>query len=159
MHVLLASADRASVNRIEALVHDLCFDRVMVECKRTAKVEEFERLSLCPWMDLVIFSPDNFLASARTPSRNVLTESLRGVRQVRNQRFLSFVAFGVSEENATEVLEAGVEVVLGPVWEREQFRTELARVLKLPGRVEQPAPAKWDLLRLLRSFTLAKSKA
>jgi hypothetical protein len=159
LHVLLASSDRTGINRIEALVHDLCFERVMVECKRIAKLEDFEKLSLCSWMDLVIFSPDNLLTSGRTASRNLLAESLRSVRQARKGRFLPFIAFGVSEHNASEVLEAGVEVVLGPVWDREQMRTELGRVLNLPARVEEPVPAKWDFLRLLRGFTLVKSKA
>src|ERR1041385_68480 len=138
LHVLLASSDHAAVNRIEALVHDLCFDRVMVECKRTARLDDFKKLSRCRWIDLVIFSPENLLGSGKPGLRYLLDETLHSVRQVRSQRFLPFVAFGVSEENATEVLEAGVEVVVGPVWAREQLGTELGRVLKLPARVEQP---------------------
>jgi len=159
LHVLLGSSDHAAINRVEALVHDLCFERVMVECKRTAKLEDIAKLSLCGWMDLVIFSPDNLLTSGKAAFRNLMAESLRCVRQTRRERLVPFVAFGVAEENASAVLEAGAEVVLGPVWSSEQLRTELSRVMNLPPRTQKPVAMKWDFLRVLRGLSLAKAKA
>ncbi len=58
LNILLGSSDRTATNRIEALLRDLCFERAMVECTRTARVDDLEKLGSCGWMDAIIFSPD-----------------------------------------------------------------------------------------------------
>jgi len=162
LNVLLGSSDRTASNRIEALVHDLCFERAMVECRRTARMDDFEKFGYCGWMDLIIFAPDNLLASAgQRGFRQVMLASLRIVQQIRKQSLMPMIAFGVSEQDKMQVLESGVDVVLGPIWESTQLTAELARILNLPVRIEnQPSSSRWHFLGgLFRGFTTAKSKA
>jgi len=137
LNILLGSSDRTATNRIEALLRDLCFERAMVECTRTARVDDLEKLGSCGWMDAIIFSPDNLLSGGRRGLRNVMAETIRAVRQIRKRNLIPFVAFGVSEDDKVQVYDAGVEVVLGPLCESDELRSELARILNLPAPIEK----------------------
>jgi hypothetical protein len=160
LNVLIASSDRASANRIEALLRDVCFERVMVDCKRSAQIGDIEKHARVGWTDLTILSPDHLLSSSRQRGfPQVMAESLHLIRHIRKQTLMPFIAFGVSAEDTTPVLDAGVETVLGPLWNADYFKNELERILRLPGRVEErPEPSRWQLLgNLLRGLPLKGS--
>ena len=160
LHVLLASSDRAAMNRIEALVHDVCFERALVECTRTARVDDFEKLGSCGWLDLIVFSPDSLLSASQRNSRNIMREAIRSVREIRKRTLIPFIAFGVSEDDKTQVYEAGVEIVLGRLLESDQLRAELTGVLNLPAPLQKVAPTRWGALgRFFPGLATAKTKA
>jgi len=140
LHVLLASSDRVTMNRIEALVHDICFERVLVEFTRTARVDDFEKLGSCSWLDLIIFSPDNLSSGTQRSSRNVFPEAIRAVREIRKRALMPLVAFGISEDDKMQVYEAGVDIVAGRLLEVDSLRAELTRVLNLPSPARKQAP-------------------
>src|SRR6478752_6657189 len=100
LHVLIASCDRTTANRIEGLLQDVCFERFMVDCRHTTKIADIEKLARVGWTELTILSPDNLLsASGQRGFRQVMAESLQLIRDIRKQALTPFIAFGVPEQN------------------------------------------------------------
>src|SRR5258706_10938761 len=86
LNILLVNSSRDGSNVIEALVRDVCYNRAIVECTRTARVDEFLRMICCEWLDLIIMPPDNLLPG--TNHRRFLgsmAEAIRAVQAIRNQ--------------------------------------------------------------------------
>ena len=132
LHVVLGNTDRAANNRIEAILHDVCFERAIIECARTARSDELVRLASCQWMDLVIFAPDNLLPTPglKRPG-GPFAEALRTAAVIRSESQIPMIAIGVSEHNKLELLEAGVNLALGIPFPTEAFRREAESLLNL----------------------------
>jgi len=150
LHVALGNTDRAVNNRIEAILHDVCFDRALIECARTARTDELVRLACCQWMNLVIFAPDNLLpmTGQKAPARP-FAEALRTARVIRSETQVPMIAIGVSEHDKLDLLEAGVNLALGIPFPAEAFRREAEALLNLPPTESlatdelNPASAGW----------------
>jgi hypothetical protein len=158
LRVLIVSSDRPAARRIEGLVLDVCFERAEVECHCCANLTDIEKLTRVGWPTLVILSPDNLvLPSGLRGFRQIMAESLQLIGTIRKHTLMPFIAFGVSQDDTTRVLEAGVEAVFGPFWDGTLFRNELERVLRLPARVEQAPPSRWQVFgNLLKGLSLAR---
>ncbi len=139
LHVVLGNTDRAANNRIDAILHDVCFERAVIECARTARSDELVRLACCQWMDLVVFAPDNLLPMAgQRMAGGAFAEALRTARVIRSETLIPMIAIGVSEHNKLELLEAGVNLALGIPFPTDAFRREAEALLNLPPK-EAPA--------------------
>ena len=134
LHVVLGNTDRAANNRIEAMLHDVCFERAVIECARTARSDEMVRLACCQWMDLVVFAPDNLLPTpGLRRGSGPFAEALRTAAVIRSESQVPMIAIGVSEHNKLELLEAGVNLALGIPFPAEAFRREAESLLNLPS--------------------------
>jgi hypothetical protein len=159
LRVLIVGSDRPAARRIEGLVLDVCFERAEVECHCSANLADIEKLTRVGWPNLVILSPDNLvLLSGLRGFRQVMAESLQLIGTIRKHTLLPFIAFGVSQDDAAVVLEAGVEAVFGPFWDGDVFKNELERVLRLPARIEQVVPpSRWQMFsNLLKGLSVAR---
>jgi hypothetical protein len=146
LHVVLGNTDRAANNRIEAILHDVCFERAVIEFARAARTDELVRLACCQWMNLVVFAPDNLLpAPGQRMAAGPVAEALRTTRVIRSETLVPMIAVGVSEDDKLELLEAGVNLALGIPFPAEAFRREAEALLNLPptetAATEQVTPA------------------
>jgi len=139
LHVLLGNCDRTLNNRIEAILRDVCFERAVVEFSRTGRSDEFVQMAGFHWMDLIIFAPDNLYPQAgRKAVGGPFAEGLRAARLVRSESEIPMIAVNVSEHNKLELLEAGVNAVVGIPFQAAAFGAELRTLLNYPAD-EEPA--------------------
>jgi hypothetical protein len=159
LRVLIASSDRPAAKRIEGLLLDVCFERAEVDCRCSPNLADIEKLTRFGWPALIILSPDHLLVpSGQRGFRQIMAESLQLIARIRKQTLTPFIAFSVSEQENTRVLDAGVEAVFGPFWDGDQFKSEIERALRLPARVNQVAePTRWQFLSgLFKGLSVAR---
>src|SRR2546421_12800030 len=82
--LLLANADRRTSNIVETAVLDVCYNQAVVECVRTARVDEFIQQSFLATYDLLIVAADGLPAE---PSRRAgwvtVEEDARAVEAIK----------------------------------------------------------------------------
>jgi hypothetical protein len=139
LHVVLGNTDRTANNRIETILHDVCFERAVIKWSRTARSDELVRLACCQWTNLVLFAPDNLLPTPGLKrAGGPFAEALRTASLIRSESLVPMVAIGVSEQNKLELLEAGVNLALGIPFPGDAFRREAESLLNLPPTETTP---------------------
>src|SRR2546423_8305628 len=83
LNVLLCNSDRRVNNLIEVLVRDVCYNQAVVNCTRSAQVEDFIILAREKECDLVILAPNDLLAAGGRPlHRASLGEAIRAIGEI-----------------------------------------------------------------------------
>jgi DNA-binding response OmpR family regulator len=161
LNVLLCNSDRRVANLIEALVRDVCYNQAVVNCTRSAQVEDFIIQARERECDLIIVAPDDLLlAGGRRVPRGSISEAVRAVREIRERRGMPIIAVGISAEFEVALLEAGVDRVMEIPFNCDKLKSAVRQVLNLPEWVEPPAvPERWSLtgalMRTLQRLTHA----
>jgi len=123
--LLLANSDRRSSNLSEVVIRDLCFERAIVECTRTSRIDEFLFLGTREQFDLIIVAPDHLVPE---PSRKMahvpVDEALRGIRRIKRQCAAPMIAVCVPAGYESALIEAGAAAALGLFFRSEALEVE-----------------------------------
>jgi DNA-binding response OmpR family regulator len=157
INLLLANADRRTRNLVESIVHDACYNQVVLECARTARVDELAYEAWSYEFQLVILAADTLQPE---PSRRgvawvQLDEILLAIRNIKSHRVTWVIVTGATPENEFLILEAGADAVLLRPLVPEKLKFEVRRVLELTevSDSEEAAPSRWSLSgALFRGF-------
>ena len=145
--LLLANSDRRSSNLSEVVIRDLCFERAIVECTRTSRIDEFLFLGTREQFDLIIVAPDHLVPE---PSRKMahvpVDEALRGIRRIKRQCAAPVIAVCVPAGYESALIEAGADAALGLFFRSEALEAEIRNVMTLPERVEATPQTRWSLV-------------
>ena len=142
IHLLLGNSDRRLNNLVEVAVRDVCYDQAVVECYRTAKLDEFSHRGCCEDFDLVVFAPGHVLPGVvRKGPRDPIEDAVRAIRSIKEHRPVPILGIAVPADQELRILMAGCDNVFGAIFNDEVFKTEVRRVLNLHQRVEAPLPA------------------
>jgi DNA-binding response OmpR family regulator len=154
--VLLASADRRAGNLIEVQVRDLCYGHEVVNCHRGMGVDDLLRDGSVPGMDLIILTPDSLIPSSTQPrlyaSMSMVTKAIRTLKE----RYATpIIAVGVQSKHQAELLDAGVDCVLGLRINPEELRPAISQALNLHEwvREAEPTPARVPFAGLVELLT------
>ncbi len=144
--LLLANSDRRSSNLIEVVVRDVCFERAVVECTRTSRIDEFLFLGTREQFDLIVVAPDHLMPEpSRRTAQVSLDEALRGIRRIKRQSSAPLIAVCVPQGYEPVLIEAGAAATLGLFFRSEAIEAEVRRVLTLPEQVEVAPQVRWSL--------------
>jgi DNA-binding response OmpR family regulator len=160
INLLLADADRRARNLVESVVHDACYNQAVLECARTARVDELAYEAWSYEFQLVILSADTLLPepSRRRASWVGLDEIVLAVRNIKSHRVTSVIVTGATPEDEYLLLEAGADAVLLRPLVPETLKREVRRVLGLAEVHEEARPARSTFGGLLaRGFQRLKS--
>ena len=150
LNLLLGNSDRGMNNLIEAMVRDTFYDRAVVECTRTARLDDFARRGRFAWLNLIIVAPDGFVGAPGQPvPRGSIEPVVRAIQDIRVQRPTPIIAYAVSPEHQLALLEAGAESALGLPLDSNALRSEVRRVLGVEEPVEVSRSNRWSLGRVL----------
>ena len=152
--LLLASFDRRTNNLVEMVVRDACFGRAIVECVRTARIDELYFFATRDEYDFIVVAPNHLMPEpSRKTEQVTLEESLRTIHRIKLQTAAPVIAVSVARESELATIQAGAEAALGLCFTREALEFEVQRVLNLPPQAEpQPevsVPASGSFLRAL----------
>ena len=143
INVLLGNSDRRINNLVEVAVRDVCYDLAVVECYRTARLDEFTQRGSCEDFDLIIMAPEHLAAGpVRKASRNPIEEAVRAIGAIKEHRNVPIIGVAVPSEHELKVLMAGADNVFGAVFNVEVLKSEVRRVLNLSEIVEEPSPTR-----------------
>ena len=160
INLLLANADRRTRNLVETIAHDACYNQVVLECARTARVDELAYEAWSYEFQLVILAADTLQPE---PSRRgvawvELDEITLAVRNIKSHRPTPVIVTGADPESEFLLLEAGADAVLLRPLSAPTLKYEVQRVLGLTEVHEESAPARPSLGgRLLRGLQRLKS--
>jgi len=155
INLLLANADRRTRNLVESTVHDACYNQVVLECARTARVDELAYEAWSYEFQLVIMAADTLQPE---PSRRgvdwvELDEVLLAIRNIKSHRSTPVIVTGATPEDEFLLLEAGADAVLLRPLAPEKLKHEVRRVLGLSDSGEEAEPSRWSLSgALVRGF-------
>jgi len=160
-HILIGNSEKLLSDYIEALFQEVCNGQAAVQCIRTAQFAEFVRHGCDEHFDLVVQIPHNLLSAASVPTpMDVIGEGIRGIRAIKSKHLVPVIAMVAPEERARYeplLLEAGADCVLELPFEGDELRAAVARLLKLPARLEHLQSSRWFfagvLMRGLRRLT------
>ncbi len=160
--LLLANSDRRSSNLIEVVIRDVCFERAVVECTRTSRIDEFLLLGTREEFDLIIVAPDHLVPEPSRKTAHVsLDESARSIRRIKRHSSAPVIAVCVPKGHESFLIEAGAEATLPLFFGSEALETEISRVLTLPERIEAVPQVRGSLvsalLRSLQRLSMPKS--
>ena len=148
--LLLANSDRRSSNLIEVVIRDVCFERAVVECTRTSRIDEFLFLGTREEFDLIIVAPDHLVPEpSRKTAQVSVDEAVRGIRRIKRHSSPPLIAVCVPQGYESVLIEAGAEGTLGLFFRSEALEREVRRVLTLPERVEAAPRVRWSLVGTL----------
>jgi len=143
INLLLGNSDRRINNLVEVAVRDVCYDLAVVECHRTARLDELTQRGSCGDFDLIIIAPGHLvLGLVRRNPRDPIEEAVRAIRTIKEHRAVPILGVAVPAEHELRVLMAGAENVFGAFFNVEVMKSEVRRVLNLAEKVEEPAPAR-----------------
>lgn len=160
INLLLANADRRTRNLVESIVHDACYNQAVLECARTARVDELAYEAWSYEFQLVILAADTLQPE---PSRRGVAwvevdEILRAIRNIKSHRATSVIVTGAIPENEFLLLEAGADAVLLRPLSAPTLKHEVQRVLGLTEVHDDAEPARSSFGGLLlRGFQRLKS--
>lgn len=133
INLLLANADRRTRNLVETIAHDACYNQAVLECARTARVDELAYEAWSYEFQLVILAADTLQPE---PSRRGVAwvevdEIVRAIRNIKGHRATSVIVTGADPENEFLLLEAGADAVLLRPLSGPTLKHEVQRVLGL----------------------------
>jgi len=148
---------------IEALFHEVCKGKALVQCIRTAQVEDLVREACDREFDLIVPVPHNLVPEASPPTpMGFIVEALRSIRAIKAQWPTPIVTIVAPEERSKYeplLLEAGTDCVLELPFEGDQLTSAVSRLLLLPARLEHLQSRRWFfagvLMRGLRRLAQA----
>ena len=147
VHVLIANSDRRLNNLIEVAVRDVCYEHYLVECGITNRLDELLHRGSVSEFGLIFITPDHIVSgpTKRAP-RVTIEKAAEAIRTIKGLRPVPIIAVGVRSPDEIPLLEAGADNVFGILFDRDEFRAEIRRVLNLNERVqeEEPAPSRWS---------------
>jgi hypothetical protein len=139
IHVLLGNSDRRINNLVEVAVRDVCYGLALVECFRTARLDEFTQRGSCEDFDLIIMAPKHLLPGpVRKGAGDAIEAGVRAIQTIKEHRAVPILGVAVPAEHELKVLMAGAENVFGAVFNEEVLKSEVRRVLKLAEPVAEP---------------------
>jgi hypothetical protein len=143
INLLLGNSDRRINNLIEVAVRDVCYDLAVVECYRTARLDEFTQRGCCEGFDLIVIAPGHLAPGLvkRTP-RDPIEEAVRAIRAIKEHRTVPILGVAVPAEHELRMLMAGTDNVFGAFFNVEVMKSEVRRVLNLAEKVEEAAPVR-----------------
>ena len=150
LNVLLCNSDRRVNNLIEVLVRDVCYNQAVVNCIRTAQVEDFIIQARERECDLIILAPEDLLPAAnrRVPPGSI-SEAVRAIREIRARRVMPIIATGTSAENELLLLEAGADRVMDLPFNCDKLKSAVREALNLSEWVEPASSGHWSLISVL----------
>lgn len=162
-HILIGNCEELLNDFIEALFQDVCRGKAAVKCTRTARVGDFVQRACESEFDLIIHVPHNLFPELTAPTpMGLLGEGIRAIHSIKSNRPAPVIAIVALEERARYeplLLEAGADCVLELPFAGDELTSAVGRLLKLPARLERPAPTRWFfagvLMRGLRRLSQA----
>jgi hypothetical protein len=156
VHVLLANSDRRLNNLIEVAVRDVCYDQLEVECATTIRLDEVLRSGCLGGFGLIFVAPTHLVSGPGRRAASVsIDDAAHAIRTIKNHYATPIIGVGVQPQDELPLLEAGAEKVFGILFDRDELRIELRRLLQLPepGAEVEPAPSRWSFAEgLLRGL-------
>ena len=155
INLLLANADRRTRNVVESIVHDACYNQAVLECARTARVDELAYQAWSYEFQLVIVAADTLQPepSRRGVSWVEVNEILLAIRNIKSHRSTVVIVTGADPENEFLLLEAGADAVLLRPLDPEKLKYEVRRVMELAQPSATPEAPRWSLSgALFRGF-------
>src|SRR5258708_3436126 len=148
--LLLANSDRRSSNLIEVVIRDVCFERAIVECTRTRRIDEFLLLGTRVQFALIIVAPDHLVPELSRKTAHVpVVEAVHGIRRIKRRSSAAVISVCVPQGCESVLIEAGAEATLGLFFRSEALEAELRRVLVLPEQIEAAPQVRWSLVGAL----------
>jgi len=163
INLLLGNSDRRINNLVEVAARDVCYDRAVVECFKTADLDEFIQRGCVEEFDLIIIAPEHLRPGpVRRNTRNAIEEAVRAICTIKEHRQVPIIGVAVPAEHELRILMAGADNVFGVLFNDEVLKSELRRVLGLAEQAEvPPSPSRASfagvLLRGLDRFRQAVS--
>jgi CheY-like chemotaxis protein len=162
-HILIGNCEELLSDFIEALFQEVCDGKAAVQCTRTARVSEFVCQGCGAEFDLVIQVPHNLFPAVNAPTpMGFIGEGIRAIRTIKSKHPAPIIALVAPEERARYeplLLEAGADCVLELPFEGDELSSVVARLLKLPARLEHLQSTQWFfagvLMRGLKRLTQA----
>lgn len=162
-HILIGNCEELLNDYIKALFQEVCKGGAAVQCTRTARVGDFVRQGCEAEFDLIIQVPHNLFPAVNAPTpMGFIGEGIRAIRTIKAKRPVPVIAIVALEERARYeplLLEAGADCVLELPFEGDELSAAVARLLKLPARLEHLEATQWFfagvLVRGLRRLTQA----
>ena len=162
-HILIGNCEELLNDFIEALFQEVCTGQAAVQCTRTARVGDFVRQGCDAEFDLIIQVPHNLFPAVNAPTpMGLIGEGIGAIRAIKSKRLAPVIAIVALEERARYeplLLEAGADCVLELPFEGDELSSAVARLLKLPTRLEHLELTQWFvagvLMRGLRRLTQA----
>jgi hypothetical protein len=146
VHVLLANSDRRLNNLIEVAVRDVCYDQLEVECATTVRLDELIRNGCLGGFGLIFVAPTHLVSGpGRRAASATVADAAHAIQTIKGYHATPIIAVGVQPHDELPLLEAGADKVFGILFDRDELRSELRRVLHLPelGVEAEPEPSRW----------------
>ncbi len=141
VHVLLANSDRRLNNLIEVAVRDVCYNQLEVFCATTVRLDELLRRGCQPGCGLAFVAPSHLVAGPPPRAASItVADAARVIRTIKSHRSTPIIGVGVRSGDELALLEAGADKVFGILFDRDELRAEVRRVLNLPERAAAPEP-------------------
>src|SRR5438105_6259342 len=138
LRVLLANSDRRINNLIEVAVRDVCFNHFSVECAATRRLDELLHRGCSDEFGLIFVVPDHLALGLPPRSPQVtLKDAAQAFSSLKSRRSVPIIAVGAGSQDKIALLEAGADEVFGVLFDRDEIRSEIRRVLKLPAQSDQ----------------------
>ena len=147
VHVLLANSDRRLNNLIEVAVRDVCYNQLEVECANTVRLDELLRSGRLGGFGLIFVAPTHLVSGPGRRAASVsLDEAARAIRTIKDHWPVPIIAVGVQPQDEMPLLETGADKVFGILFDRDEFRSEVRRVLNLsePATEAESEPSRWS---------------
>ena len=147
VHVLLANSDRRLNNLIEVAVRDVCYDQLEVECATTVRLDELFRSGCLGGFGLIFVAPTHLVSGpGRRAACATAADAAHAIRKIKDHHATPIIGVGVQPHDELLLLEAGADKVFGILFDRDEFRSELRRVLNFPepGAEAEPEPSRWS---------------
>jgi CheY-like chemotaxis protein len=162
-HILIGNRQELLSDFIEALFQEVCEGKAAVQCTRAARVSDFVRQGCDGEFDLVVQVPHNLCPALNAPTPlGFIGEGIRAIRTIKSKRPAPIITLVAPEERARYeplLLEAGADCVLELPFEGDELSSIVARLLKLPARLEHLQSTQWCfagvLMRGLQRLTQA----
>jgi CheY-like chemotaxis protein len=162
-HILIGNCEELLNDFIEALFQEVCQGKAAVKFTTTPRVSNFVQRACDTEFDLVIQVPHNLFPELTAPTpMGLLGEGLRAIRTIKSKRPAPIIAIVALEERARYeplLQEAGADCVLELPFAGDELSSAVARLLKLPTRLEHLASTRWFfagvLMRGLRRLSQA----
>jgi len=137
VNVLLANSERRLNNLIEGAVRDVCYNQVLVECVITNRLDELLDLGCRKNFGLIFVSPGHLVwGPARRALPVTIADAAEVIRSIKAQCIVPIIGVGIRPEQEDGLLEAGADSCFGVVFNRDEMRAELRRVLMISEQVE-----------------------
>jgi CheY-like chemotaxis protein len=153
-HILIGNCEELLSDFFEALFREVCEGNAVLQSTRTGRVSEFVRQGCETDFDLVIQVPHNLFPAATAPTpMDFICEGIRAIRTIKSEHPVPVIAMVAPEERTRYeplLLEAGADCVLELPFEGDELSSAVARLLKLPSRLEHLQSARWFFAGVLR---------